>query len=204
MNAQRGAVEMSNQNLGKIARIAASGLGMLACMALAGCTTTTDTSAPAPEPPAPVVGVQYQELVPEHAPRAELAEGENVLPPVLDPEHVIAPEFPAERLGTDDLTVQMLARLVIDAEGRVNDVLFDEAAQDDALEPFRAAIRAAALQWEFLPMIIVKAPQPTAKGGMRRQHVPTPVSLWYQFEFTIRNGQPDTRIREQSGDRVMQ
>jgi len=198
MNAQRGAVvKMSNQNLQKIARIAASGLGMLACAALFGCATTTAPSAPAPELPAPVVDVNYQEIIPEHAPRATLAEHEDVLPPVLDPEKVIAPEFPAERLSADDLSVQMLARLVIDAEGRVNDVLFDEDAQTDALEPFRDSIRTAALQWKFLPMIIVKAPQPTAKGGMRRQHVPTPVSLWYQFEFTIKNGQPETSIREQ-------
>jgi len=189
---------MSNQNLGKIARIAVSGLAMLACAVLAGCAATADKSPPpAPEPPAPVIDVNYQEIIPEHAPRAELAEGENVLPPVLDPEKVISPEFPQARLGPEDLTVQILARLVIDAEGRVNDVLFDKAAQADSLAPFRDAIRAAALQWEFLPMIIVKAPQPTAKGGMRRRHVPTPVSLWYQFEFTIKNGQPETSIREQ-------
>jgi len=146
-----------------------------------------------------VTEVGYQAVIPEGASRHQLAPGETVLAPELD--EMVAPIFPPALVMAQEWQVQILAHLVIDAEGKVERIIFDETARDteqeDDLEPFKAAIQDAVKRWVFLPMIVVRPMLVNAEGKHRMKYVPVPVSLWYEFTFSIKNGRTETMINMQ-------
>jgi len=114
---------------------------------------------------------------------------------------MVAPIFPPALVMAQEWQVQILVHLVIDAEGKVERIIFDETARDaeqeDDLEPFKAAIRDAVKHWVFLPMIIVRPMLVNTEGKHRMKYVPVPVSLWYEFTFSIKNGRAETMINMQ-------
>lgn len=76
-------------------------------------------------------------------------------------------------------------------------VLFDSQVGDDGLEPYRVSISNAVASWKFTPFIIIRKVA-NGNGKAVRERVPMPFSLWYKFQFIIRDGQPVTTVDGQT------
>ncbi|WP_233171811.1 hypothetical protein [Dyella sp. ASV21] len=88
---------------------------------------------------------------------------------------------------------EISARLIVDAQGRVSEVCIDGANPADPLRsPFDAAIRAAALQWTFEPLMVSQwaadANGNTHEVGRQAQ----PFRFDVVFRFAWKDGKPVT------------
>lgn len=142
------------------------------------------------------VDVAYQIVIPQGAPRYQLADGEDVQMPEL--EEKVMPEFPLELITPEDRSVLILTHLVISETGSVDRVNFETFAEGDGLEPFRTSIRKAVTEWRFSPMIIIRAVNAGKGGKGTTERSAKPVSLWYQFQFSLKNGQPVATVKKHS------
>lgn len=156
-------------------------------LVLTGCRTMSEQVI---EPPA--VDVGYQAVVPKDASRYELGSSETVQMPELDEKEI--PEFPSELISQGNRSVQILAQLVVNETGDVDRAIFQPSTAEDGLEPFRASIRKAVTSWKFSPLVIIRTVS-DENGKVTRERTVKPVSLWYQFQFNVKNGQPITTMK---------
>lgn len=122
--------------------------------------------------------------VPDDVPRYALAPGETALKSYV--QRQVAPVYPPTLVHPDAAPVVVVARLVMDAEGRVESVhpvSNTDTGPDRTL--FEAAVEQAAMKWAFTPMWIDKR-QP---DGMTLR-TSKPFSLWFEFRFAMVDGEP--------------
>lgn len=150
----------------------------LALISLSACNTRTVLK-PNPEPK-----TSYEMLIPKTALRYTLAPGETAVQPNLDRQ--IAPVYPPSLVRQSAAPVTVVARLVMDKQGRVEGVYpvsNTDGGPDHAL--FEAAVEHAAMQWTFTPLWMQMP-----KGDGTYDLTAKPFSLWYVFHFTVVNGKP--------------
>ena len=140
----------------------------------------------------PSVDVGYQAVVPKGALRYELGPSETVQMPEQEAEAM--PEFPPGLISQGDRSVQILAQLVVNESGDVDRAIFDLPTTEDGLEPFRESVRTAVTTWKFSPLVIIRTVG-EENGKVTRERIAKPVSLWYQFQFNLKNGQPVTTMK---------
>ncbi|MDQ6646172.1 MAG: energy transducer TonB [Pseudomonadota bacterium] len=99
-----------------------------------------------------------------------------------------SPSYPSAMLANCPADVRLQAQLIVGTDGKVDEVRVDEAA---AAEPaFVSAVRTAAMQWHFEPLIISHW---AADAHDETHPVDTearPFSLPYEFRFACHAGKP--------------
>ncbi len=101
----------------------------------------------------------------------------------------ITPIYPVDQLATCPPPQEVQALLVVDQAGKVSEVrVVDEAQADADRRQFNAAVRVAALQWQFSPLQISH----WAADANGNSHVvdseTKPFSLRYVFRFECHDG----------------
>ncbi|HEX5952591.1 MAG TPA: hypothetical protein VFY94_05370 [Rhodanobacteraceae bacterium] len=150
----------------------------VALISLSACSTRTVLK-PNPQPK-----TSYEMLIPKAALRYTLAPGETAVQP--NPDKQVAPVYPPSLVRPNAAPVTVVARLVMDKQGRVEGVYpvsNTDGGPDRAL--FEAAVEHAAMQWTFTPLWMQ-----TPKGDGTYDLTAKPFSLWYVFHFTVVNGKP--------------
>lgn len=108
------------------------------------------------------------------------------------------PEFPLTFVTEDDQSTEIMVRLVVNDHGRVDRVIYEEPVTEPGHEPFMESIRKAVANWIFSPLMVIRPTDSGASSEIAEERVTMPVSLWYQFRFTIGNGRPTTTMKERS------
>jgi hypothetical protein len=111
----------------------------------------------------------------------------------------VTPVYPAAQLQACPPVVEVTARLIVDTRGQVTEVRPGNPISVAAgLAPYLAAIRAAAMQWQFDPLRI----NHWSADANGESHVvdsrTEPFSLDYVFRFTCHAG----RAQVTAGDKV--
>lgn len=100
------------------------------------------------------------------------------------------PVYPAELLALRLPPVELQAKLIVGVSGRVSEVRVEPVKPGATTQPFVDAVRAAAVRWEFAPLVIDHW-APDAHGG---RHLvdgeAQPFSQDYVFRFECRDGKP--------------
>jgi hypothetical protein len=103
----------------------------------------------------------------------------------------VAPVYPAGRLAACPPAQQVQAQLIVDQAGKVSEVrVVDEAQADANRRPFIAAVRAAALRWQFNPLQVSRWAADADGNSHVVDEVTKPFSLGYEFRFECHAGQP--------------
>jgi len=160
------------------------------CLLFVLANLTACASLPAPPPSAPNTEVQYHAVADKHTRHYQLTFGETAVTPALrrdrDPP-VYPPALIARRLPP----VSVRAKLIVDSKGKVIDVRFADADHADAVrQAFEQAVRAATLQWTFLPLLIQHWKAMPDGGQKVVKSDPVPFSQDYVFRFSLVNGKP--------------
>lgn len=101
----------------------------------------------------------------------------------------VTPIYPVDQLATCPSSQEVQALLIVDQAGKVNEVrVVDEAQANANRRKFTAAVRVAALQWQFNPLLINR----WAADADGNSHVvdseTEPFSLSYVFRFECHAG----------------
>jgi hypothetical protein len=150
---------------------------------LAACATT------APLPSTPEGAASHRVAPSTGTRRYTLAMGQVASGGV--PVERVMPAYPRARLAACPASVEVPALLVVDRGGRVSEVrVAGETGAGAARRPFIAAVRAAALQWSFVPLQRTR----WAADANGNSHVVDsevlPFSRSYRFHFTCHQGRP--------------
>ncbi|MCB1567323.1 MAG: hypothetical protein KDI69_00700 [Xanthomonadales bacterium] len=158
-----------------------SGLGLM----LAACATPPAHVDQAPVPD--YNGQARYELIPEPAgsARYQLEPGQSVeLPELQRNQDAI---YPTKLVALNLDAVTLMARLSVDTEGRVSATWISEYDGDENHRPaFEQAVREAAAEWQFRPMVIYDDTQANDQGEAK------PFSVWFKFQFDVVDGKPQT------------
>ncbi|GAB3023152.1 MULTISPECIES: TonB family protein [Oleiagrimonas] len=155
---------------------------------LAACSTSQPR--PLPQKPAAHGQVRYEAVVDKHLKHYTLSSGQTTVAPAQRPDNP-APVYPASLVARKLPPVQVSALLIVDAEGRVEDVrIASEASDDPEQREFDAAVRAAAMQWRFTPLRIATWVEDAQGNSHRETAAAKPFSQRYRFQFEIRDGKP--------------
>ena len=154
-------------------------------LALVGCAT-----APTPRPPSAPSATgeaSWRAVVPPGTTRYQLALGEVSSGGV--PLRRVAPAYPPDQLAGCPLPQEVTALLVVGTDGRVEEVRVPAEVQAGAgRRAFIAAVRTAALQWQFDPLTINR----WAADADGNSHVvdseTRPFNLAYVFRFECHAG----------------
>jgi hypothetical protein len=105
----------------------------------------------------------------------------------------VDPIYPAALLANCPAPVDVDVLVIVDTDGKVDEVrVADEAQADDERKPFIAAAREAAKQWQFNPLTI-RYWTADANGEQHETSSETrPFSLGYTFHFECRDGRAVT------------
>lgn len=126
-------------------------VGLLAAM-LAGCVREPPPLR-APQADAPTGEVIFRALADISAPRPRDTSTEEVLPPVAMPGN-LSPTYPPRPLAAGHGPATVVVRVIIDATGRVEQVM-DSPLMESTAGPFsgdfRSAVEGAIRDWEFVP-----------------------------------------------------
>jgi hypothetical protein len=149
---------------------------------LVGCATSAHTP-----PPSAQGDASWRLVVPKDTVRYQLAMGE--ISSGGTPLQRVAPIYPAAQLTACPMPQEVPALLIVDQAGKVSEVrVADEAQADADRRPFIAAVRVAALQWQFNPLQI----NHWAADADGNSHVvdseTKPFSLNYVFRFECHDG----------------
>jgi hypothetical protein len=153
---------------------------------LAGCATTPHKASPTPS----ATGEASWRPVSVHGMvRYQLAMGE--VSSGAAPIRRVTPIYPAGQLAACPPPQEVQALLIVDQAGKVSEVRVPDEAQADAnRRPFIAAVRLAALKWQFNPLQVGR----WAADANGNSHVvdeeTKPFSLDYEFRFECHAGQP--------------
>jgi hypothetical protein len=109
----------------------------------------------------------------------------------------IDPTYPASLLPRCPAPVDIDASLIVDTDGKVEEVrVADEAQADAERKLFIAAARDAAKQWQFNPLTI-RYWTADANGEQHETSSETkPFSLGYTFHFECRDGRAVTHVAQ--------
>ncbi len=159
-------------------RVGACGVLVL----LAGCTTTR----PVPPPP-PTGDASWHQVAAPGTVRYQLAMGD--VSSGGTPFKRVAPIYPSGLLAACPPPQEVQALLIVGDKGEVSEVrVADESQADASRRAFIAAVRTAALQWDFNPLTISH----WAADGHGESHVvdseTKPFSLDYVFRFECHAG----------------
>jgi hypothetical protein len=153
-------------------------------LVLAGCAATR----PAPIPPPPAIGdASWREVAPPGTVRYQLAMGE--ISSGGTPFQRATPIYPPELLASCPPPLEIPALLIVDGKGAVAEVrVMNEAQATPGRRAFIAAVRAAAMQWRFNPLLV----NHWASDANGNSHVvdseTKPFSLTYAFRFECHAG----------------
>lgn len=156
--------------------------GCVLLLLLAGCAM------PRHAPPPPAIGdASWRATVPPGTVRYQLALGEVSSGGTAI--RRVVPIYPAAQLAACPPPQEVPALLIVDQAGRVGEVrVADEAQADADRRAFIAAVRTAALQWQFNPLTIDR----WAADADGNSHVvdseTKPFSLDYVFRFECHAG----------------
>lgn len=159
---------------------------LFAVAALAGCA-----SVPPPAPaPAPRTDVRYHAVDNKDAKHYTLTPSETAVSPTVGRDND-PPVYPSALVARHLPPVDVRARLVVDRKGKVTSVRFADADHADATRrAFEQAVRAATLQWTFVPLLIQHWAA-TPDGGQKVvKSDPMPFSQDYVFRFELVDGKP--------------
>ncbi|MHB1059340.1 MAG: hypothetical protein ACYC0F_15810 [Rhodanobacter sp.] len=153
-------------------------------LALAGCAATQTARPPSPSATG---DASWRAVAPPGTVRYQLAMGE--VSSGATPFKRVTPVYPSGLLAACPPPQEVPVLLVVDAEGAVGEVrVADEARADPARRAFIAAVRTAALQWQFNPLTINR----WAADADGNSHVvdseTKPFSLDYVFRFECHAG----------------
>lgn len=155
-------------------------------LTLVGCATTP----PLPSPSPSATGeASWRAVLPPDTTRYQLALGE--VSSGGTPFRRVAPAYPPNPLASCPPPQEVPALLIVGANGMVGEVRVTGEAQADASRrAFIAAVRVAALQWQFNPLQINR----WAADADGNSHVvdseTRPFSLAYVFRFECHAGKP--------------
>ncbi|SFR93965.1 hypothetical protein SAMN05216570_0912 [Dyella sp. OK004] len=129
-------------------------------------------------------------VLPEGTQRYELAMGD--VSSGAAPFHRVAPVYPPSLLASCPSPVDVQALLVVNQAGKVDDVrVADEATADTARRLYIDAVRVAARQWDFSPLLITH----WAANANGESHVVDSetrrFSLTYAFHFECHGGRAE-------------
>lgn len=160
---------------------------MVTCVGLLLGLTGCATAPSVPPPPPPVGDASWRIVAPPGTTRYQLAMGE--VSSGATPFQRVTPVYPAAVLLRCPPPREVSALLVVGERGRVEEVrVADEALADADQRAFIAAVRDAALQWEFNPLTINR----WAADADGNTHVVSsdtrPFSLTYVFRFACHGG----------------
>ena len=153
---------------------------------LAACATTQRTNPPTPSATGEA---SWRPVSTPGMVRYQLAVGE--VSSGAAPIRRVTPIYPASQLAACPPVQEVQALLIVDQAGKISEVrVADEAQVDANRRPFIAAVRVAALQWQFSPLQI----DHWAADADGNSHVvdeeTKPFSLGYEFRFACHAGQP--------------
>jgi hypothetical protein len=156
---------------------------------LAGCTSMRRAS-----PPPPRGDASWRMVVPKDTVRYQLAMGEVFSGGT--PFQRVTPAYPVDQLASCPPPQEVPALLIVDKAGKVAEVrVAGEATADAQRRAFAAAVRAAALQWQFNPLQINR----WAADANGNSHVVAsatePFSLAYVFRFECSGGRAEISTR---------
>lgn len=168
------------------------GSGLL--LVLGGCTTAPSV----PAAPPPTGDTSWRMVVPPGTARYQLAMGE--VSSGATPLQRVPPVYPAAVLAHCPPPQEIAALLVVGMRGEVEDVRVATEGQADADQrAFIAAVRDAALQWQFNPLIINRWAA-DAEGNTHVAGTDTrPFSLTYLFRFACHGGRSNVSSEQASG-----
>jgi hypothetical protein len=151
---------------------------------LAGCATTQRIP-----PPPPKGDASWRMVAPAGTTRYQLALGD--VSSGATPLQRVTPIYPDSQLATCPPPQEVQAQLIVDQIGKVSEVrVADETQAHADRQPFIAAVRVAALRWQFSPLQI----NHWAADANGNNHVvdseTKPFSLTYVFRFECHAGQP--------------
>jgi hypothetical protein len=157
---------------------------------LAACATTRPTSPPTPSATGEA---SWREVSTPGMARYPLALGE--VSSGATPVRRVAPLYPAGQLATCPPPQEVEARLIVDRSGKVAEVrVADEATATVHRRQFIAAVRVAALQWQFNPLQVSHWAA-DADGNSHVVYGETkPFSLAYVFRFACHAGRPSVSL----------
>lgn len=161
---------------------------MVAGMATLGlCACHPVDVKPAP-PPAPTGNVAYRSIEAPGTAHLQLTPGQQS--EGADPVAHEAPAYPAAMIPLRPPTVEIHAKVIVDAQGNVSDTRDLDGPGDARHKAFFDAVRAATSTWRFTPMAIIDTVTgkdgDTVEKGRRNE----PFSLDYAFSFSLRDGMP--------------
>ena len=153
---------------------------------LAGCVTTPHTASPVPSATGEA---SWRPVSTPGMVRYQLAMGE--VSSGATPIRRVTPIYPVDQLAACPPAQDVQALLIVDRAGKVTEVrVLDEAQADASRRPFIAAVRVAALRWQFNPLQVSR----WAADAYGNSHVvdeeTKPFSLGYEFRFECHAGQP--------------
>jgi hypothetical protein len=149
---------------------------------LAGCMATK------PSPPPPATGdASWREMAAPGTVRYQLAMGD--VSSGGTPFKRVTPTYPDSLLATCPPPQEVPALLIVDGKGEVGEVrVADEADTDAGRRAFIAAVRAAAMQWEFNPLTINHWAADNGGNSHVVDSETKPFSLNYVFHFECHAG----------------
>ena len=159
---------------------------LVGVVSLSGCAGVP----PSTPAPAPRTDVRYRAVDNKDAKHYTLAPSETAVSPTVGRDNK-PPVYPPALVARHLPPVDVRAKLIVDRKGTVTDVRFADAGQADAVrQAFEQAVRAATLQWTFLPMLIQHW-EATPDGGEKVvKSEPMPFSQDYVFNFALIDGKP--------------
>ena len=151
-------------------------------LVLVGCATTQPMPAPLAKGDA-----SRRMVVPEGITRYQLAMGE--ISSGATPFQRVTPIYPTDQLAACPQPQEVQAQLIVDAVGKVSEVrIADEAQAAANRRQFIAAVRVAALQWQFNPLLVSHLAADADGNSHVVDSETTPFSLDYVFRFECRAG----------------
>ncbi len=154
--------------------------------ALAGCA-----SVPPPAPaPVPRTDVRYHAVDNKGTRRYTLNPSQTAVLPAVGPANK-PPVYPTALVARHLPPVDVRAKLIVDREGKVTDVRFADADRAGPVRrAFEQAVRAATLEWTFVPMRIKQWKSMPGGGAKVVKNEPMPFSQDYVFRFALVDGKP--------------
>ncbi|MEO8998021.1 MAG: hypothetical protein ABI227_09510 [Rhodanobacter sp.] len=164
----------------RFARMASSALLVTL---LAGCATTQRIA-----PPPPIGDASWHMVAPADTTRYQLAMGD--VSSGATPFRRVTPIYPDDQLAACPPPQEVQAQLIVDQVGKVSDVRVVAEAQAAAnRRPFIAAVRVAALQWQFSPLQISHWAADADGNSYVVDSETKPFSLSYVFRFECHGGE---------------
>ena len=156
----------------------------LALISLSACGTRTVLK-PTAQP-----RTSYELITPPDAPHYSLQPGQSAQLPKPEIGHFAPPVYPASLAKPGAAPVVVKAQLTFGADGRVSGVyLLPDSYAGPGHLLFEDAVRAAAADWRFTPLVFEQYSDPAMDAGTLEREA-KPFSLWFAFHFAMVNGKP--------------